>query len=262
MARICCSNCEVTAPSIVQWPLLCTRGAISLTTRPVGAGEIFDGEDADVGERLGDAQSRGAGLGDLLRDGGAAGHGRSAQDAVLVHVLGAVPEGVAAVRPARQDHREFGGEVHAGLGDRGLFADRFPGGARVAGSADPGLALAVIAERRVFRTSGRPSSARAACTSSSDSTGRHGATRAPQLSMKLFSSARSWATASELEAGAKRVAEHRQRLGGQIFELVGGDVNALGEIAKRGAVIELGAGEMGGDIGGAGPLVRVEMWHL
>ena len=34
IARICCSNCEVSAPSIVQWPLLCTRGAISLTIGP------------------------------------------------------------------------------------------------------------------------------------------------------------------------------------------------------------------------------------
>ena len=34
MARMCCSNCEVFEPSIVQWPLLWTRGAISLTTGP------------------------------------------------------------------------------------------------------------------------------------------------------------------------------------------------------------------------------------
>ena len=32
MARICCSNCEVEAPSSVQWPELWTRGAISLTS--------------------------------------------------------------------------------------------------------------------------------------------------------------------------------------------------------------------------------------
>ena len=33
IARTCCSNCEVRAPSIVQWPELCTRGATSLTIR-------------------------------------------------------------------------------------------------------------------------------------------------------------------------------------------------------------------------------------
>ena len=31
MARMCCSNCEIVAPSSVQCPELCTRGAISLT---------------------------------------------------------------------------------------------------------------------------------------------------------------------------------------------------------------------------------------
>ena len=65
MARMCCSNCEVTAPSMVQWPLLCTRGAISLTSGPVGAGEKLDGEHADMAERFGDAQGGFAGFGDL-----------------------------------------------------------------------------------------------------------------------------------------------------------------------------------------------------
>ena len=32
IARMCCSNCEIDAPSSVQWPELCTRGAISLTS--------------------------------------------------------------------------------------------------------------------------------------------------------------------------------------------------------------------------------------
>ena len=32
IARMCCSNCEIEAPSSVQWPELCTRGAISLTS--------------------------------------------------------------------------------------------------------------------------------------------------------------------------------------------------------------------------------------
>ena len=32
IARMCCSNWEVAAPSIVQWPELWTRGASSLTT--------------------------------------------------------------------------------------------------------------------------------------------------------------------------------------------------------------------------------------
>ncbi len=32
MARTCCSTWLVTAPAIVQWPLLWTRGASSVTT--------------------------------------------------------------------------------------------------------------------------------------------------------------------------------------------------------------------------------------
>ena len=32
IARMCCSNWLVRAPSIVQWPLLWTRGASSFTT--------------------------------------------------------------------------------------------------------------------------------------------------------------------------------------------------------------------------------------
>ena len=34
IARRCCSNCDVAAPSIDQWPLLCTRGASSLIISP------------------------------------------------------------------------------------------------------------------------------------------------------------------------------------------------------------------------------------
>lgn len=33
MARICCSNWHVMAASIVQWPELCGRGAISLISK-------------------------------------------------------------------------------------------------------------------------------------------------------------------------------------------------------------------------------------
>ena len=58
-ARICCSNCEVTAPSSVQWPELWTRGAISLTTSlsPPAAStthEHLDRDDADIIRGFGD----------------------------------------------------------------------------------------------------------------------------------------------------------------------------------------------------------------
>ena len=100
MARMCCSNCEVTAPSIVQWPLLCTRGAISLTSGPSAAGEELDGQHADVAERLGDAQRRVARLVDLRGDRIAAGHRRTAQDSVAMDVLGRIPEVRGGRRPS------------------------------------------------------------------------------------------------------------------------------------------------------------------
>ena len=37
-ARMCCSNWSTAQPSWVQWPVLWTRGAISLTTACAGPG--------------------------------------------------------------------------------------------------------------------------------------------------------------------------------------------------------------------------------
>ena len=100
MARMCCSNCEVTAPSIVQWPLLWTRGAISLTTGPLVAGEEFDGEHADVAERLGDPKRGFARFCDLRGDELAARDGRAAEDAVAMLVLAANPRRRGGRRPS------------------------------------------------------------------------------------------------------------------------------------------------------------------
>ena len=66
IARMCCSNCETEAPSSVQWPELCTRGAISLT-RTFGPfslvqHEHLDREHADIVERGRDLAGDRAGL--------------------------------------------------------------------------------------------------------------------------------------------------------------------------------------------------------
>ena len=54
IARMCCSNCEVAAPSSVQWPLLWTRGASSLTTSAaVGHEEQLGGQRAGQAHRDG-----------------------------------------------------------------------------------------------------------------------------------------------------------------------------------------------------------------
>ena len=54
IARTWFSNWLVTAPSIVQWPELWTRGAISLNTGPSRGGEELERQHADIVERLGD----------------------------------------------------------------------------------------------------------------------------------------------------------------------------------------------------------------
>ncbi len=59
-------------------------------------------------------------------------------------------------------------------------------------------------------------------------------------------------------SGQKLVAEDRKRFDRQILELVGDDVALLAEAAKRFDIVEGGAGEPGGDFGGAGRLVGIE----
>ena len=111
MARMCCSNCEVTAPSIVQWPLLWTRGAISLTTGPSALAKNSTVRTPTWPSASAIASAAPRALGDLRRATVAARHGRAAKDAVLMLVLRRVPEGVAAVFPAGEDHGEFGEEA-------------------------------------------------------------------------------------------------------------------------------------------------------
>ena len=137
IARICCSNCDVTAPSIVQWPLLWTRGAISLTSGPSreAKNSTVSTPTWPSASAMRSAASRR--FGDLRRELIAAWHGRAAQDAVAMLVLRRVPEGVAAVVPAREDDRELGEEVDAGFGDRRLLADRCPRRGRSASGHGP-----------------------------------------------------------------------------------------------------------------------------
>ena len=86
-ARMCCSNCDTEAPSMVQWPELCTRGAISLTSTaweaPSSHDEHLDRQHADIAEGfrdgLGDAPRF---RGDRRRHGGR--HARGLQDVVLM----------------------------------------------------------------------------------------------------------------------------------------------------------------------------------
>src|SRR4029079_8181441 len=84
--------------------------------RPVGGSEKLDREHADMAEGLGDAQRRGACFLDLWCDEVAGGDGRAAEDSAFMLVARAIPEGVAAVGPAREDYREFRAERDPGPG--------------------------------------------------------------------------------------------------------------------------------------------------
>ena len=101
--------------------------------RPVARGEEFDGQNADMAERLGDPRRPRARLLDLARDGVAGRNGRGAQYAFAVDVVGAVPEGRAAVGPASKDDGEFGGEVDPASATAGSPPIASQAASRVAG---------------------------------------------------------------------------------------------------------------------------------
>ena len=165
---------------------------------------------------------------------------------------------MGAVRPAREDHREFGCKRNRSLSDGGLAADRIPGRFRLFRRTNPCLALAVIAvaagleDQRQTEPGNRTFDILERCHGSPRRDARAGRFDEAFLLGPVLGDR------ERLDAGTKRVAKQRQRLDRQILELVSGDVDPLGEIAERGAVVEVGAGEMRRDIGGAGPFVRIE----
>ena len=163
MARMCCSNCEIEAPSSVQCPELCTRGAISLTSifGPPSAGdhEHLDREHADIIQRVGDllgdaAGLRGQRIGDRRR------HARGLQDVVAVLVFGDVEAFDLAVGAARGDHRDFALERNEGFQDRRFGAEVLPDPVGIVALADDRLALAVIAEAAGLEHGGQADLAR------------------------------------------------------------------------------------------------------
>ena len=93
------SNWLVTAPSIVQWPELCTRGAISLNTGPCSRGEELERQHADVAERVGDLARQLARLGDLRRDDRGRRQRGAGEDAAFVDVLGESQKRISPSRP-------------------------------------------------------------------------------------------------------------------------------------------------------------------
>ena len=119
IARICCSNCETAQASMVQWPELCTRGAISLTsslspasssTRNISAPSRRHNRDRPscrismpAPPRRSRRQSRPA--------------PPIAQDAAPVMVFGDVVGSEVAVAGRAPHHRNLGRERHEGFED-------------------------------------------------------------------------------------------------------------------------------------------------
>ena len=126
MARMWFSNWLMAQASSVQWPELCTRGAISLTMTgsapPVRHDEEFDGQNAAIAEGIRDARRHL--LGEclmLLRAAG--GNGARAQDAALVIVLRAIVAGKLAILRAHADGRYLHREIEHGLQHAGSPAE-------------------------------------------------------------------------------------------------------------------------------------------
>ena len=143
-------------PSMVQCPELCTRGAISLTSRPAARDEQLDARSRRRSRAR--SGSRAATSAASLRSAPPAtrgGHGRSVQDAVAVHVLAADRSRDRAVEPARRDHRDLARRSRRT--PRGPPARRRHAASAAAASpadVDPRLALAVVA--RAAGSSGSP----------------------------------------------------------------------------------------------------------
>jgi len=226
--------------------------------RPVGAGEEFDGQHADVPERIGNPAGDYIGLVHLPCDWIAGGQLRAAQDAAVVGVARAVPYRTGAVLGPRQQHRKFSLKFDRGFGDAGGGADRLPGLAHFACLMDPGLALAVIAEaaalehdRQPKRVDGRLDVVR--------TVDRPPRCHAPaDTGDELLLDGAILGTGERAGPGAHFCTQCRERRHRQILEFVGDDIDRGGEFGQGFAVVERGPGMRGCHGRGAGRFVGGE----
>ena len=254
IARIWFSNCEVSAPSIVQWPLLWTRGAISLNIGLAADREEFQRQHADMAERVGDAPGeRLAPRRSRRRAPAPAGTSERTRMPPSWRLRGASQIDDLAVRAAAEQDREFGVEGDEAFEDRGRAAHRRPRPRRPrpARRSGPGPCR----HSRSAGSSGSParrSAASAASSPARSSTGAKGAGRPPRRCDEASSrSSRSCAISSAATRRVERrpAGERGQRRGRDILELVGDDVDLLGEARQRRLVVERAPGEARGDLG-------------
>ena len=157
-ARRWFSNWLVSAPSIVQCPLLCTRGAISFGEQAAVEVEQLDAADTDVVERVEQRHDARLGRG-LQRAVVPAGRrARDAQDAVAVLVLDDGPAPDLAVAAAHADDRQLTVERDERFEDQWHAAELRPRRVDVGRRAQHRLALAVVAAaaRLQHRRADRP----------------------------------------------------------------------------------------------------------
>ena len=144
-ARTWFSNWLVTAPSIVQCPELCTRGAISFassappTSNSSTARTPTWSSSSSSAVAIASASRLQRGVDDGRRRAG------EVQDAVAVLVLDDGPARDRAVEPTYRDDRQLAVERHERLDDQWQTAERGPRGVDVGVGAEHRLALAVVA---------------------------------------------------------------------------------------------------------------------
>ena len=129
-ARMCCSNCEVSAPSIVQCPLLWTRGAISLTSGPSAQAKNSTASTPTCSERVGDPAGERAASSICRRSASPAGSSERRRMPLSWVLRGLSHTALSPSSVRASEHREFGKIVDRRLGDAGRRADRVPGLAR------------------------------------------------------------------------------------------------------------------------------------
>ncbi len=211
--------------------------------RALGRGEELTGEHADIAERLRDLRGQGAGGRHLRPDRRRGGHGRAGEDAVLVHVLGAVPIDDPAVRPAAEDHRELAREPHEAFVDQRDIGQVQP--FRVGGLHDPPLALAVVAVAAGLEDAGG-----ADLRDGPREVGRRidrGERRGPaaQPGDEALLAQPVLRRLQRAPVGNGRLLERGQRRDGDVLELVGDDRAVVRELCQRFGIVPLGAGERG-----------------
>ena len=146
---MCSSNWLAGQASIVQWPELCGRGAISFTsTRPLLSTNISTASNPTRSSasaiRLAMACAASVDcLGDRRRG------KRQIEDVVAMAVLDGVESGEGAILATRHDHADLLGEIDETFQDQRLRSTegRKPA-ARSLGLAEQRLALAVVAQPR------------------------------------------------------------------------------------------------------------------